>query len=284
MTRLLFAGTLALVAVLSGFAGAHAGTIEVVFCAPGYPGTTGQAVPTMADFARVLAVEAGVDPSGLGAVYHETEAGCVAALGDSDPQIVLTTLPFWLAHREGSGLRPVLLAVPPSGAGESWTLVAKRGRVAVPADLDGFMVESIAGFAPAFVRGPALAEWGALPGSATVAFTARVLSSLRNAARGEDVAVLLDGAQAAGLDRLPFASDLEVVARSPEVPSYLVCDRGQGTTTADVRAALDALIRLHESDDGRTVLGEIRLERFAALPEGVLEFATHAFDRAVAAP
>lgn len=284
MKRPVFVGTLAVLAFVAVFGTVSAGTVDVLFCAPGYPGTTEHAGPTMAHFAEVLAAEAGSGASSVRAVYHETEAGCLSATEDLDPAVVLATLPFWLAHRDALRLRPVLLAVPPSGAQEIWTLVAKRGRIGGPGDLDGFAIESIAGFSPAFVRGPALAAWGALPASTDVVFTARVLSSLRSAARGDAVAVLLDGSQAAGLERLPFADELEVVARSPAVPAYLVCDRPPDADGTEVRAVLDALPRLDGTANGRETLGEIRLERFEALPDAALDAAIRAFDRALATP
>ncbi len=268
-------------AAFPGAALADAGAIDALFCAPGYPGTTEQAAPTMERFAGVLAAGMGVDRSRVRAVYHETEAGCLAALEELRPSLVLATLPFWLEHRVEGALRPVLLAVPPTGATESWALVAKRGRVAAADDLEGFSVESIAGFSPAFVRGPALSAWGALPDGASVTFTARALSSLRRVAGGEDVAVLLDGGQAAAIERLPFAADLEVVARSPEMPAYLVCDRGPGSLA---REAVDALAGLDRTPDGRGALDEIRLERFESLPVGALDRVTVLFDRAAGRP
>jgi len=264
-------------------AGAAGGT-RLVFCAPGYPGTTEQAAPTMDAFARSLERVAGVSAGTLAAAYHEDEAAGVAAAEDAD--LVVATLPFFLSHRTALDLRPVLAAAP-VGTGESeiWALVAPRGKIASAADLAGWEVASIAGYAPAFVRGPALAGWGALPADATVRPTTRVLSDLRRAARGENVAVLLDGAQSAGLDRLPFAADLEIVARSRPMPATLVCSRGPLAPGGAGSRVVEGLGRLAGSEDGREALASVRVEAFVAAPAGpTIDALARAYDAAVAAP
>ena len=62
---------------------------------------------------------------------------------------------------------------------------------------------------------------GADARAAKVAESGQVLSVLRRRRKGEDVAVLLDGAQSDALATLPFAGELEVVARSEPLPSVL---------------------------------------------------------------
>src|SRR5437870_8109634 len=47
----------------------------IVVCAPGYPGNTVEAQPTMDLFAKYVEKAAGLAPGSLGAVYHETEKG-----------------------------------------------------------------------------------------------------------------------------------------------------------------------------------------------------------------
>ena len=73
-----------------------------------------------------------------------------------------------------------------------------------PASLAGFELMSLAGYAPRFVRGPALGSWGKLPGDVKIVFSGAVLSGLRKAAAGEKVALLLDRAQTAALPTLPL--------------------------------------------------------------------------------
>ena len=88
------------------------------------------------------------------------------------------------------------------------------GSVNEPADLEGYELFSLAGHSPRFVRGLALGDWGEVPESVTITFSGAVLSGLRRAAKGENVALLLDAAQTDALERLPFSDQLEVVRSS----------------------------------------------------------------------
>lgn len=260
---------------------AAAGPTTMVVCAPGYPGSTIEAQPAMDDLAAAVTAAAGWRTDGFRAVYFETEPAGVAALTEPDAGLALVTLPFFLEHRTELGLEPVMLAVP-SGRQplEPWTLVAGAGRISAPSDLDGWAVASLAGHSPGFVRGPALAGWGELPESATVEFSRAVLTSLRRAARGEPVAVLLDAEQAAALDRLPFAGDLEVVHRSQPLPVSVLCvvaDR----LAADRRTALvAALASLDDRETAAEALAGVRMERFEAVEPDLLAAAERAFDGA----
>ena len=120
-----------------------------------------------------------------------------------------------------------MLAVPTGRqAEEPWFLAAGKERVHGPEDLDGWQLVSLAGHSESFVRGPALGDWGELPSTLTITFSGAVLSSLRKAARGEKIVVLLDAEQAEALDRLPFAGDLEIVHTSPPLPVSVVCSIG----------------------------------------------------------
>lgn len=278
--------------------------ITLVFCAPGAPGTTAEAQGAMDAFAAALAGKAGLPPNALAAVYEPAEAGGVARLRGGDARIALVSLPFLLAHEKALGLRPRLQAVlqggaapagaatpggaakpnPAAGAGPvgggKWALVARKGRVSSAAALDGYTLSVPVGLPPAFVRGPVLAGWGRLPAGARITPTPAVLSALRRAAAGEKVAVLLDAAQEAALPSLPFAAELEVVARSPALPAGVVAVVGERVPEADW-SRLEAAFRSLPSDPaGQAALEGIRMQRFAPLDEEALSRARAAWAEA----
>ena len=238
----------------------------IVFCSPGSPGTTEEAQGAMDAFAAATAGRAGLPAAALGATYAASEDAGVARLRAPDAALAIVSLPFLLKHEKALALRAELQAVVQGGAAsERWSLVARKGRVTSPAALDGFTLVSSAGFAPGFVRGAALGGWGKLPASVKIVQSAAVLSALRRAAAGEPVAVLLDGAQSAALPTLQFAADLEVVARSPELPSGVVAAVGRRLPAAR-RAKLGAALRALPSDPaGAEALAGIRLSGFAPL-------------------
>ncbi|BDG08956.1 phosphate/phosphite/phosphonate ABC transporter substrate-binding protein [Anaeromyxobacter paludicola] len=250
----------------------------LVVCSPGSPGTTAEAQPTMDAFAAALSARAGVP---VAAVYDETEEAGVSRLRAKDADLALVSLPFFLKHERDLALHARLQAVQKGRPElERWTLVAKKGRVTGPAALDGYTIPSNAGFAPAFVRGPALGGFGPLPATARVTSSTAVLSSLRRAAAGEKVAVLLDGAQEAALPTLPFAAELEAVARSAPLPSGLVVTVGNRLPARSWSALEGALRGLPSDPSGAAALDAIQTTRFAPLDEKALAAARRAFAEA----
>ena len=232
-------------------------------------------------FANAVAAKAGSAAGALGATYAASEDAGLARLRAPDASVALVSLPFFLKHERALALRAELQPVPQGGAAtERWSLVAKKGRVASPAALDGFTIPSIAGFAPAFVRGPVLGGWGKLPATARITQSTAVLSALRRAAAGEPVAVLLDGPQGAALSTLPFASELEVVARSPELPAGVVATIARRLPPARWARIAAALGDLPSDPAGAEALAGIRMSRFVPLDAKALSAARTAYAEA----
>src|SRR5437867_3183751 len=138
--------------------------VTLVICAPGYPGTTREAQPSMDVLAAAAAKAAGWPPDRFAAEYHETEAAGVDRLKAAATSIAMVPLPFYLVHARDLKLTPRAEAVEKDGqAAVSWTLVAKKGSVTSASSLAGYTVVSLAAYAPGFIRNVALAKWGALP-------------------------------------------------------------------------------------------------------------------------
>jgi hypothetical protein len=253
----------------------------LVVCAPGYPGSTSEAQPTMDVFAAAAAQAAGWKTDQLGAVYYESFETGVAALKEEDAALALVTLPVFLEEETGLGLKPRLQAVPVGGAAaETWSLAARKGAVHGPADLDGWQIVGGAGDSATFVRGPALGAWGALPASTRILFAPAPLLALRRAAAGEKVAVLLDSEGAKALPTLPFAGDLEIVTTSPAWPGSLLCTVGDRLPPKEADRFLKGLGRLPQIPAGPAALQAIRLQRFETPDAGALDKARQAFAQA----
>lgn len=254
--------------------------VTLVVCAPGYPGSTAEAQPAMDALAAAAAVAAGWLPGELRAVYHETEQAGLARLAEPDAALALVPLPFWLEHREALALAPQLQAVQQGGeAVEAWSLVVSAGAGSRPADLAGYEILSPAGYAPRFVRGPALGEWGALPEGVAITFSPAVLSGLRRASAGAKVAVLLDRAQAAALPTLPYAAQLKVVTRSRPLPVSVLCSVGTRMPPARLLPLAKALTSLASRAGGAAALAGVRMTRFLPADQQALAAARAAFAR-----
>lgn len=243
--------------------------VTLVACAPGYPGTTAEAQASMDAFAAALAKATGWAPGQVVASYAPTEKEGLSRLPEA--AVALVALPFFVKHAAALHLTAHLV-VEQKGLGptETWTLVAKKGRVQKPADLAGLTVVSIAGYAPAFVREVLGPPWR-LPETAPVTESSQVLSALRRAVKGEEVAVLLDGAQGNALPSLPFAAELDVVARSAPLPAALVTTVGGRLAPARWATLEKALLALPKEPAGAAALDGIRMVGFTAADKATLQ-------------
>ncbi|HEY1900329.1 MAG TPA: hypothetical protein VGG49_11085 [Steroidobacteraceae bacterium] len=234
----------------------------LVFCAPGYPGTSGDAQPLVGEFAATLAAAAGWPAGSLTAVYDANEKSDLERLAAPDASLAFVPYPFFVEHGAALHLLPLAQAdVPPAGVQQHWSLVMKSGHAAPPAGLAGMTLISTAGYAQDFVR-EALRTVGPLPASTTITATGQVLSALRRAATGDPVAVLLDQEQAAALPSLPFAATLQVVGTSAAVPVALIVVVEGRVPKARAADLQQALLHLSATPQGAATLGRLRLNGF----------------------
>lgn len=275
-SRTLFAGVLAGTCVASATVLA-APQIILVACAPGYPGTTEDAQPTMDELARGVTRAAGWSDERVAAVYHPTVEGGLETLSDEHAGLALVPLAFYLEHRERLGLEPLLSVAQAAGAAETWSVVAKRGTVSGPESLAGWELAGMPGYSSRFVRRVALAEWGELPADVRIRFNPRVLSVLRAAAGGEKVAAILDRAQTEALALLPYAEDLEVVARSRPLVGSVLCRVHGRLPDGAVEELEQAFLELERLEGGRALLDTLRIQRFESLDAEALSRVERAF-------
>ena len=253
----------AIVLATAALAAAPPQPVTLVICAPGYPGSTKEAQPSMDALAKAVSAAAGPPALPVAAEYYETEDAGVARLTSAKRSLAMVPLPFFLSHAGALKLAAVAQAVEKDGqAAVTWTLVAKKGRVSSPADLAGFTIVSIAAYAPDFIKKVALGTWGALPADVKFQSNGPVLSALRKAGSGENVAVLLDASQAASLPTLPFAADLAVVATSPPLPGIVVCTVGATPKSEESARLVGALLKVDQTPEGRAALDAVRLSKF----------------------
>jgi hypothetical protein len=258
--------------------GAAAPPVTFVACAPGYPGSTSEAQPRMNAFARALGEAVAAAEGSIRASYYETEEAGVKRLGEGDAAFLLAPLPFFLKYEESLGLAARAQAVMQGGGvSESWSLVAGKGRLGSAAALAGFELVSSAAYAPRFVRGSALGGWGRVPAKTRLAPSLSVLSSLRQAASGEDIALLLDASEAAALSTLPFAKDLEVVTRSAPLPAMVVATVRGRIGEPRAKELVRALLALPERPAGASALAGLQLARFAPLDDAGLRRAREGY-------
>jgi ABC-type phosphate/phosphonate transport system substrate-binding protein len=239
----------------------------LVFCAPGYPGGSGDAQPFVDQFAKAAAASAGWKPDSLAAAYDSTEQGGLTKLGEKDTVLAFVPYAFYVQHAAALHLAPLAQAdVAGVGTQEHWTLVGKAGGpVTGPASMTGYTVLSVAGYAPEFVKRSALAAW-TLPADAKVEATGQILSALRRVASGEPVLALLDQTQAAALSTLPFAAQIKTLTQSAALPVALITVVDSRLPEVRAKEFQAALIKLNTTSGGAEMLASLKLKGFV-LPQ-----------------
>jgi hypothetical protein len=236
----------------------------LVFCAPGYPGTSGDAQPLVDEFATTLGAAAGWPAGTLTAVYDASESSDLTRLAAPEAALAFVPYPFFVQH--GSALHLVPLAqadVQPSGVQQRWTLVMQKGRAPAPAGLAGLTIISTAGYAPDFVRA-VLHNIAALPPTTPITATGQVLSALRRAGNGEPLAVLLDQEQTRAVGSLPFGGNLQLAGTSAPVPVALIVIVNGRIPPARTQPLQQALLHLSGSPAGTATLNRLRLNGFVS--------------------
>lgn len=252
----------------------------MVICAPGYPGSTVEAQGAIDALVGAIASGAKWDKKDLNGTYFQEEKAGLARMGQPDTAVVLAPAAFFLEHAESLKLTAKLGgAMKGREATESWALVAKKGALPNAAALDGWTVASLAGFSPRFVKG-ALAGWGKLPETVKFQQSGQILSLMRKAAKGEKVAILMDGEQVAALASAPQAAELEVVHKTPAIPSAVVATVAGRLPDAKWKALADAMLKLGETPDGAKALEGVQKLKFVALDEKALAALKKAFAEA----
>ncbi|MFT3698041.1 MAG: hypothetical protein QM831_33175 [Kofleriaceae bacterium] len=262
--------TLIMITALASVASAET-KATIVVCSPGSPGTTDEAQPTMDAFAATVSDATGAN---LVAVYDPSDEGGAKRL--TNASIGIVSLPFFLEHEQDLGLHARLVAVQKGRpALDRWSLVAKKSRAGNPAALAKFTIVGNTAFAPAFVRGVVLAEFGKLPSDVTLKQSTAVLSALRHAADGDNTAIIVDGAQEASLAQLPYAKDLDVVARSEAFPAGLVVTVDRRINNTQWKVIEKALLAMPADK-----LDMVRMSQFTPVDDKLIDKARRAYTSA----
>jgi hypothetical protein len=237
----------------------------LVFCAPGYPGGSGDAQPFVDHFAKDAAASAGWKADSLGAIYDPSEQSGLAKLADKDSVLAFVPYAFYVQHAAALHLAPLAQAdVSGVGTQERWSLVGKAGgAVTGAASLAGYTILSVAGYAPEFVKHSALGAW-ALPADVKIEPTGQILSALRRLASGEPVVALLDQTQAGALSTLPFAAQIKTLIQSAPLPVALIVVVDARLPEARAKAFQAALLRMNGAN--AATLASLQLKGFV-LPQ-----------------
>lgn len=264
--------TLAIMLALAPGGAAHDAErpVELLVCAPGFPGTPAQAKSVMDALAAAIARGAGWAEGRVRARYVAIEAEGVAVLKERRPALLLATLPFYCKHQAlirgelvaatqvaGKPTETIRVVAPPTCQGDG--LTALRGKRLTGCRLDD----------PDFLTRVVFA--GALDArkDLTLIDGKRTLRALTLATEGEADALLLADEEWGLLqtpELAPRVAGWRTLFRSAALPVAPVVALGatpEAKPDATLAAAVRrALLALHATDDGKRLCERLRVTGF----------------------
>jgi ABC-type phosphate/phosphonate transport system substrate-binding protein len=220
---------------------------ELLLCLPGFPGTPAQAQPYIDKMLRHLEQKLGKPSGSISGVYLSDGVEADKAIKAKRPSVALVGPSILAANHKALGMK-VIARVEVSGRSqEVFSIVAKKGGVSSVAGLAGKKVSGIVVNDEKFVVN-VLLEKKVKMGSMTLVPQKRPLKSLRDVARGEADAAVVDQSVVDSMKDLPEAADLVVIFTAKAVPAPAVVVMGEGV--ADAAALSKALVGMCGRPDG----------------------------------
>lgn len=249
---------LALAAIASP---ALAAVDELLLCLPGFPGNAAQAQPYIDKMLRHLEQKLGRPDGSITGVYLPDEVEADRALAAGKPTVALVGASILAGRHKALGMK-VIAKVEVSGrAQETYSVVVKKGGIPSAAGLAGKRVSGVVVNDERFVVNVLLD--GKVPmGSLKLAPQKRPLKSLRDVARGESDAAIVDQAAVDAMGELPEAAELVVIHTAKPVPGPAVVVMGGGA--ADAAALSGALVGMCDRPDGKELCRTLTLTAIRA--------------------
>jgi ABC-type phosphate/phosphonate transport system substrate-binding protein len=220
---------------------------DLLLCLPGFPGTPAQAQPYIDKMLRHLEQKLGKPAGSITGVYLSDGVEADRAIKAQKPSVALVGPSILAANHKALGMK-VIAKVEVSGRSqEVFSIVAKKGGVSSAAGLAGKKVSGVVVNDERFVVNVLLDKKVPM-GSLKLIPQKRPLKSLRDVARGEADAAVVDQSVVDSMKELPEAADLVVIYTAKAVPAPAVVVMGDGVD--DAAALKQALVGMCGQPDG----------------------------------
>jgi len=237
----------ALAALLMAVRPAFAAVDELLLCLPGFPGTAAQAQPYIDKMLRHLEQKLDKPAGSITGVYLSDEVEADKAITQKKPSVALVGASILASRHKALGMK-VIAKVEVSGRSEEvYSVVVKKGAIASLSDLAGKRVSGVVVNDEKFVVN-VLLDRKVPMGSLVLSSQKRPLKSIRDVARGDVDAAIVDQAAVAAMKEIPEAAGLIVLHTAKAVPAPAVVVMGSGT--ADAAALTKALVGMCGQTDG----------------------------------
>ena len=240
---------LAIAMMLGLAASVSAGVKDMLFCLPGFPGTSSQAQPYIDKMLRHLEGKLALAQGTMTGTYLPDGDKSVKMLVSSKPDLALVGPSILAGNHKAMGMK-VIAKVEINGRGqETYSVITAKGGPSSLADLAGKTVSGAVVHDEKYVHNVLLDRKLAV-GDLTLKSQKRPLKSLRDVVRGKVDAAIVDRSVVDHMSELDFAGDLQVIYTSVPVPAPAVVVMGEGKShAAKLKSALVGLCKRADGKD-----------------------------------
>ncbi len=238
---------IAMVLVLA--ASVSADVKDMLFCLPGFPGTTSQAQPYIDKMLRHLEGKLALAEGTMTGTYLPDGDRSVKMLVGSKPDLALVGPSILAGNHKSLGMK-VIARVEINGRGqETYSVVTAKGGPSSLVDLVGKTVSGAVVHDEKYVHN-VLLDRKLAAGNLTLISEKRPLKSLRDVVRGKVDAAIVDRSVVDHMSELDFAGDLQVIYTSVSVPAPAVVVMGEGKShAAKLKSVLVGLCKRADGKD-----------------------------------
>jgi ABC transporter, phosphonate, periplasmic substrate-binding protein len=213
---------------------ADAQNLRMLVHLSGGPGDTQAANKPLKNFLSLWEKEAGLPMGSLeGKYFPQKEAALEYAKSDA-PSLFMLPVATFLEHEKSWGLEPICEVSLKGSPVENLYVVVKKDAVANVAALKGKTVVSSLMSDMKMGDLVELEDGTRLAQHTTLSYERSPLSALRQVREGGAAAVLLDESQWTGLEKLPYAAELTLLARAKPLPRPIIAvSKKVGKATQD---------------------------------------------------
>ncbi len=240
---------LAVAMMLGLTASVSAGVKDMLFCLPGFPGTTSQAQPYIDKMLRHLEGKLALAQGTMTGTYLPDGDKSVKMLIGSKPDLALVGPSILAGNHKAMGMK-VIARVEINGRGqETYSVITAKGGPSSLADLVGKTVSGAVVHDEKYVHNVLLDRKLAV-GDLTLISQKRPLKSLRDVVRGKVDAAIVDRSVVDHMSELEFAGDLQIIYTSVPVPAPAVVVMGEGKFhAAKLKSVLVGLCKRADGKD-----------------------------------
>ena len=227
--------------------------------------------PYLDVFIGYLAKKLGWSPGSYETRFEGSPEGGRRFMEERRPAYAALSLDLYLDLEQRNNLKPMILARAKDMPAERYRILVKKGRYQALQDLKGKILAGDQAGETKFVSRVILA--GKLDAASYFELqpTPRPLRAIRQVARGQIDAVLVNSLQYESLKKLPLLEQLQVVFESDSMPNLGLAYAEGRAKPEDIKRLTQALINMCADPEGKNLCADFGIEGFEPASADVLD-------------